>query len=106
MQTPTPSNETIESLTEKVMKDIPNEILIQLSKVEDQQDLIKYHFNLGMSIRNNYNLWQLQVMKKVKVDGQTHEIRIHPDDVSHEIIVNIWKKTIKEIKHVNIRPSK
>ena len=45
----------------------------------DKNNLIKYHFSLGMELRNHYNLW-------TKKFEDEHGFEIHPDDVSFEFI--------------------
>jgi len=45
----------------------------------DENDLIKYHFSLGMELRNHYSLWTKRFEDK-------NGFEIHPDDVSFEFI--------------------
>jgi len=45
----------------------------------DENDLIIYHFSLGMELRNHYSLW-------TKKFEDEYGFKIHPDDVSFEFI--------------------
>ena len=55
------------------------------------ENLIHYHFNLGLSIRNNLGLWQGNeaLLKSSGCD--------HPDDCSMKIIERAWEKLQEDI---------
>lgn len=51
-----------------------------------ESDMIKYHFGLGMWIRNNWALW-----KGSRISRYFNELEIyHPDDMSGIILDSFW----------------
>ena len=81
----------IKELIDTVKKDLEPNVLNSI-KLMKEDDLIGLHFGLGMHIRNKYNLWTETFFKKIEVDGNTFEVPIHPDEVSHHVIEEIWKE--------------
>lgn len=60
-----------------------------LGPYSDHDHLYQYHHGFGTWIRNNYNLWSEDMMRIIDP-----ERAMHPDDLSHMIIVEVWKKGI------------
>lgn len=50
----------------------------------DEEDIIEGHHTTGRSIRNTYGLWT--------VGNPTVPTGKHPDDVSYEIMMAVWKR--------------
>lgn len=70
---------------EEVVKDLPNrmsDVTLDQVKCTLYKDLIKFHRDFGMWIRNNYGLWQ---------PDNPHVGDKHPDDYSFEMIQQFWK---------------
>jgi len=63
------------------MRDADKQAIAKMKK----RDLIKLHMTLGMTIRNEFGLWQGNMI--VTDSG----LPCHPDDVSEEIIEALWK---------------
>lgn len=60
--------------------------LVTKMKSGTKEDMIKYHFGLGMWIRNNWGLWQGSRLSKY-----FNEIGVyHPDDMSGIILDTFW----------------
>jgi hypothetical protein len=55
-------------------------------KVTKRDDLIKYHFNLGLWIRNNFGLWNGNYSLLTDCHSK------HPDGASGVIIEALWQK--------------
>lgn len=51
-----------------------------------QEDLLRFHHNLGRWIRNNYKLWEEGPLTSYFNDMGIH----HPDDMSGIIIESFW----------------
>jgi len=67
--------------------------LIEQMKTGTQDDMIQYHFGLGMWIRNNWGLWGgSRLSEWFNKKGITH-----PDDMSGIILDSFWK-------HLNNQP--
>lgn len=54
----------------------------------------QYHFNLGMQIRNHYDLWSIPWVPEMR---ELHGILcdcspFHPDAISNTIIKKVWAK--------------
>jgi len=87
------------------VKDWPKNIdeavdkLLELMQEEDQlhlkntpeNELIKYHFFLGMYIRNQFGLWKENKELIRSCAGKGRSV-IHPDDASMVIIKALWKR--------------
>lgn len=61
-----------------------------LTGIRDDETLSRYHMDLGMWIRNKYNLWTIPWEPELK-DGIDYS-PYHPDSVSMTIIKEVWKK--------------
>lgn len=64
---------------------LPDREIIKCTK---EDDLILYHHNIGMQIRNKFLLWDGNI-KLAKDMGLAEGS--HPDEVSQAIIVGLWK---------------
>lgn len=64
------------------------ETLAEIDAMPSESDMIKYHFGLGMGIRNGWGLWQGGPLAK-----HMQELGfIHPDDMSGVILNTFWCK--------------
>lgn len=54
---------------------------------KSKDDLIEFHFSLGVAIRNSFDLYNNE-SKLLK----SCESPIHPDDISMKIIIALWEK--------------
>ena len=55
--------------------------------VDDESGLGKFHFSLGLYVRNHFGLWS-EDSELMKNAGWSAD----PDEVSHQIIVALWTK--------------
>lgn len=75
-----------ENLTEYITITLTKSELNDFIKTPEK-DLIKYHFGLGMNLRNYYKLWK-------NTDKYSDNMIIDADEISFEFI----KKTHKELQ--------
>lgn len=54
-------------------------------------DLATYHSTLGRYIRNKYELWQYEWTPEYD-DNMVDHSKFHPDNISMEIIKQVWLK--------------
>lgn len=74
-------------------KKILNKAIIEKMKKDPESNMINYHFNLGMWMRNNWGLWKgSRLAKWFNTKGITH-----PDDMSGIILASYWR-------HLNNKP--
>lgn len=95
---------TVQEAVRRLVDEIPKEGIDRISAMTEEAELYELHHGLGRSIRNTMGLWQannalLADCKRVAVEnGQTltevfdSSMLIHPDDASHAILVELWKK--------------
>ena len=74
-------SEVFDALLEKATDLLTGKQLKELYTCPEK-DLILYHHSLGRFLRNNLNLWY---------EGNPFPGK-HPDDLSQELIVAMWKK--------------
>ena len=57
------------------------------------EDMRRQHFGLGMQIRNKFKLWDLmdENYKPMVVNGADCN-PIHPDNISDQILIKLWRK--------------
>lgn len=55
-------------------------------KNKTKEELIHYHFSLGLWIRNNFGLWGDNTQLLNELGGG------HPDDASHVLLTKLWMK--------------
>lgn len=58
----------------------------QIKNLKDRSETIRYHFNLGLWIRNNWGLWRDSRLQKYFLDRKI----FHPDDMSSLILENYY----------------
>ena len=58
--------------------------------IQDENELFLYHHFLGRKIRNHFKLWEREWEKQVD-DGFDCSLD-HPDQTSHRVIVEVWKR--------------
>ena len=58
----------------------------QIKNLKDRSETIRYHFNLGLWIRNNWGLWRDSRLQKYFMDRKI----FHPDDMSSLILENYY----------------
>jgi len=56
--------------------------------------LIRYHSQIGMTIRNEYKLWEFTWEPELDDIGVDIS-EFHPDEVSYTILKNVWKKGLQ-----------
>lgn len=67
---------------------LSSEELARIDAMMAEDEMITYHFGLGMYLRNNWGLWRdSQLSKHMKQLGFTH-----PDDMSSVILKTFWCK--------------
>lgn len=66
---------------------------VQQLKAGTEKDMGKYHFGLGMNLRNGWGLWRGSRLAKWFNDQGVS----HPDDMSGIILVSFWR-------HLNGKP--
>ncbi len=67
---------------------LPAETLAEIDAMESEKDMIKYHFGLGLNIRNGWGLWRGSALAKHMQElGFTH-----PDIMSGVILNTFWCK--------------
>ncbi len=62
--------------------------LTEIDAIPSERDMIKYHFSLGLNIRNGWGLWRGSPLAKHMQDLGF----IHPDDMSGVILNTFWCK--------------
>lgn len=87
-------------LVNKEANMIANELRLWLSDSERlavkhcvREDLIMFHRSLGMSIRNEYDLWLLDhhITKIYVAAGMSGDHPCHPDNFSFSCIERLWE---------------
>lgn len=80
---------TVNQAVAKLIKELPDSEKQQI-RTTAKQDLIEYHFSLGLYIRNNYGLWRGN--RALMTDCHATE----PDGASMVIIEALWQKLQNE----------
>ncbi len=76
--------QTLEQAVERVIATLTPEQKEQVRRTPEDE-LINYHFNMGMWIRNMFGLWG---GNKLLIDSMGRQ---HPDEASMLIIREVWK---------------
>lgn len=78
---------SIDEAAELLELQMPEHEKAEIVALGDESDLMKLHFSLGIFVRNHFCLWSenSELMKKA---GWWQE----PDEISHQIIVALWRK--------------
>jgi hypothetical protein len=81
---------TIDEAVDKLLELIPKMDQLHL-KDTPENELIMYHFSLGMYIRNQFGLWKenKELLRSCAGKGRNF---IDPDDASMVIIEALWKR--------------
>ena len=93
---------TVEEAVKTIIAEFPLKDRVELASMKEE-DLIKLHFSLGMSIRNRFGLWAGNEELLKSCASLAGVKSIHPDDASAIIITELWKKlrdthTLRAIK--------
>jgi len=79
---------TLQEAHRQLERQLPKEELAKIDAMKSEDEMIQYHFGLGMRMRNGWGLWRgsplAQHMRKL---GFTH-----PDDMSGVILETFWCK--------------
>ena len=83
---------TIQELAKQVYEDFKlgenEDFLYQVKTKTEFEFAALAHFGLGLSIRNRYGLWdEYSKYYEKNTDGMS----IHPDDVSHEVLLEVYR---------------
>ena len=73
---------------ERLQNTLPSDVLESIA-ASKEEDLFKYHFSLGMHIRNEYGLWKGNLRLVISIG---HLSALHPDSASGYIIHALWKE--------------
>jgi len=90
---------TLEEAHRQLERQLPKEELAKIDAMKSEEEMIEYHFGLGMGMRNNWGLWKgsalAQHMRKLGF--------IHPDDMSGVILATFWCKRHEKDFHLKER---
>ena len=75
---------SIEAAVRILQSMVPPEELVKITQMEEDE-LIRLHRGLGMSIRNNFGLWKGNKVLLLETGKR------HPDDASEVIITALWR---------------
>jgi hypothetical protein len=79
---------TLEEAHRQLENQFPKEELIKIDAMKSENEMIEYHFGLGMQLRNSWGLW-----KGSPLWQYMHELGFtHPDDMSGVILETFWCK--------------
>lgn len=87
----------IDEVHAMMLKEWPAEMLdtFFLTGLRDDATLSIYHMDLGMFIRNKYNLWSIPWTPVIDQFHGCDCSPYHPDSVSNTIIQEVWKKGLQ-----------
>ena len=80
-------SKTVDEAVAKILSEMPEKDRSRL-KSTPEDDLINFHFGLGMFIRNEFGLWAGNKKLLNSCGSET----MHPDDASTVITKAVWKK--------------
>lgn len=78
---------SIDEAAELLELQMPGHERAELLAITDESDLMRLHFSLGIFVRNHFCLWS-ENSELMKNAGWSAD----PDEVSHQIIVSLWRK--------------
>ncbi|SER33331.1 hypothetical protein SAMN05216600_12323 [Pseudomonas cuatrocienegasensis] len=81
---------TCKGLISKIVNNLDEKSIATLRDTE-KDDLLKYHFSWGMSIRNSYELWSEDSPIRKSCAQLVGEQDIHPDNASSVIMEGVWE---------------
>ena len=87
---------TVEEAADYVIKQFDDVEESYIKSLGKKDDMIQFHFNLGMTIRNWFGLWQgndelIEDCAKAGMHADIGEER-HPDTCSGVIMERVWEK--------------
>ncbi len=83
----------VETVTLYVTDNLKDMSALKTFKDTKEEDMINYHFNIGMELRNHYKLWESKIEQ---LDEFGFEV--HPDDISFEFI----KEAQRQINDIQV----
>lgn len=83
--TPIPRYTTVEEMAHEMFSQLEQHDMIELLRITDKRQLVRYHFTTGMYIRNHYNLWHHPEASDDPYSPQ------HPDQMSQRVIERVWE---------------
>jgi hypothetical protein len=87
-KTEAPPPKTLEEAHQQLEKLFPQDELAKIDAMKSESEMIKYHFGLGMGMRNEWGLWGGGPLAKHMNKLGFH----HPDDMSGVILETFWCK--------------
>jgi len=105
---------TVEEAVQSLLDELAQDSKDYISAMSEEKELYRIHHSLGRGIRNEMGLWQgndcllVMCLEVAMKNGQEltllpkdSEFVMHPDDASHTILVELWKKLREEWVSVN-----
>jgi hypothetical protein len=85
--------EIIDDLYDAIINEWSNDTIREFASTP-LKDLVKFHHDLGMQIRNYYKLWEIPWEPEMKeyMGAMCDCSPYHPDAVSNTIIQEVWKR--------------
>jgi hypothetical protein len=80
---------TYEEAVTRLLEELPEEQRRML-RTMSKSELFKWHFGLGMAIRQRYGLWQSNTA--LPESCATRGCGYHPDDISMAIVEGAWAR--------------
>ena len=78
---------TVDQAVERLLVELPEDKLAIIESTQ-RDDLVEFHFSLGMHIRNEFGLWSGNPRLLLSIGERE---ALHPDFASHFIIVALWE---------------
>jgi len=83
---PIPAN--LEQAFTALKRMLPAEDIEKIRKMDDEKEMVRYHFGLGMRLRNEWGLWR----GEGGLGKQLRELGLrHPDDMSTVVLESFWR---------------
>jgi hypothetical protein len=87
-----PPPKTLEEAHQRLEQLLPEKELAKIDAMKSEDDMIEYHFGLGMGMRNSWGLWGGGPLGQHMEKLGFH----HPDDMSGVILETFWCKRHKQ----------
>ena len=78
---------TVDQAVDRLLTELPEDKLAMIKSTR-REDLVEFHFSLGMHIRNEFGLWGGNPRLLLSIGERE---ALHPDFASHFIIVALWE---------------
>lgn len=78
---------TVDQAVERLLSELSEDDLAMIGSTP-REDLVDFHFSLGMPIRNEFGLWGGNFRLLLSIGERE---ALHPDIASHFIIVALWE---------------